>query len=420
MRNKEQKHMLMNFMSSGRRKLICLISILCSTFMFTHSAHAKIYIDIASPGIRQLPISILTRGPVKAKEMEWIIKNDLETTGMFSFVDHDVPGAEIKVSLDAEISVGMKIILSINDLIEGKEVRKMRLSSQKTNIRNMAHTISNHIYNVATEKKGVFKTRISYLATTKSDRRELRVMDWDGYSSIRINSKGLTSSHNWSNNGKFLLYSSERARKWKIFIRDRGKPRETVLFSSKGLNLVGGSSRDGLVAFSSSKDGSSEIYTINMYGKRLKKLTRSFGIDVSPVFSPDGDKIAFVSDRGGTPQIYIMSKNGRGLRRLSFEGSYNQSPVWSPDGKWIAYVGRKNGKNQIFMLKSDGNDLRQLTITGNNESPSFSPDGFFIAFDSDRDGKRGIYIMRASGEGQKRITPKYQNASTPRWSPYFK
>jgi TolB protein len=313
----------------------------------------------------------------------------------------------------------MKVILSINDLIEGREVRKIRLSSQKPNIRNMAHTVSNHIYNVATEKKGVFKTRISYLTTTPSGRRELRVMDWDGYSSIRINSRGLTSSHNWSTDGKFLLYSSERARKWKIFIRDRGKTKETVLFSSKGLNLVGGSSRDGLVAFSSSRDGSSEIYTINMYGKKLKKLTRSLGIDVSPVFSPDGDKIAFVSDRGGTPQIYMMSKNGRGVQRLSFEGSYNQSPVWSPDGKRIAYVGRKNGKNQIFMLKSDGKDLRQLTFAGNNESPSFSPDGFFIIFDSDREGKRGIYIMRANGEGQKRITPKYQNASTPRWSPYF-
>ena len=150
----------MNFMSSGRSILICLIAMLSSVFICIQSVHAKIYIDISSPGIRQLPISIVTRGPVKAKELEWIIKNDLETTGMFSFVDHDVPGAEIKVSLDAEISAGIKVILSINDLIEGREVRKMRLSSQKTNMRNMAHTISNHIYNVATEEKGIFKTRI--------------------------------------------------------------------------------------------------------------------------------------------------------------------------------------------------------------------------------------------------------------------
>jgi TolB protein len=380
--------------------------------------HAKVYIDITAPEIRKLPVTLNIKGPPKTKEIEWIVKNDLETTGLFEFVDPDVPGAEIIANIDADILNEVKVILSVTDLIENKEVLKKRLVSSK--IRPLAHTISNDIYKVATGREGIFRTYISFLVNSSLGRKELYLMDWDGYNSQKMVSKGLTSSHSWSSDGRFLIYSSERNRKWRIFLRSLDRRRESVLFSSKGLNLVGGASPEDLISFSSSKDGSSEIYVINIYGKELKKLTRSFGIDVSPVFSPDGKKIAFVSDRGGTPQIYIMNTNGRGMRRLTFEGSYNTSPSWSPDGKWIAFVGRKNGKNQIFMLKSDGKDLRQLTFSGNNESPAFSPDGLFLAFDSDRDEKHGIYIMRTNGEGQKRITPKYMKAMSPRWSPYLK
>jgi TolB protein len=393
----------------------------CVSISFSGFADAKIYIDISSPSVRQLPVSIIIKGPPKAKELEWIIKNDLETTGMFEFVDPDVPGAEVKAFLDVDISNEIKVILSIHDLIEGEEVLKKRLSiSRKASLRTMAHSISNDIYFVATDRKGIFRTKLSYLVSSKAGRKELRLMDWDGYNSLKIVSRGLTSSHSWTQDGKFLLYSSERKRKWKIYLRDLKRGKETVLFSSKGLNLVGGTSRDDMVAFSSSKGGSSEIYTMNLYGQKFKRLTRSYGIDVSPVFSPDGEKIVFVSDRGGSPQIYIMDTKGRGIKRLTFEGSYNTSPSWSADGKRIAYVGRKNGKNQIFVVNSDGKDLRQLTFEGNNEGPSFSPDGFFIAFDSDRVGSRGIYMMRINGEGQKRITPKYLKAMSPKWSPYFK
>ncbi len=287
---------------SFKLKFIIFLWALCSVFCVLSPVSAKIYIDITSPAIRQLPISIATKGPPQAKEIEWIIHNDLEATGMFSFVDPDIPGAEIIAHIDVAMSDELKVILSITDLVENREVLKKRLVASK--IRSLAHTISNDIYKIATGKKGIFRTKLSYLVDSSPGRKELHVMDWDGYSSIKVVAKGLTSSHTWSHDGNFLIYSSERNRRWTIYLRNRKYRRETVLFSSKGLNLVGGTSPEELIVFSSSKDGSSEIYMINIYGKDLKKLTRSFGIDVSPVFSPDSKRLPLFQT-GEVPRRYI-------------------------------------------------------------------------------------------------------------------
>jgi len=400
-----------------------LITVLCcfiSSFILQPSAFAKVYIDITSPAVRKIPISITSEGPSAAKEIEGIITNDLEFSGLFSFVAPEVPGAEITVQLKVDAADEIKALWSLNDLIENKEVIMKQYTAPKKNIRTIAHQISNDIYKYVTEKEGAFRTKISYLAYASPDNKELHLMDWDGHNGIKLIPLGLTSSHSWSHDNSFLIYSSERYRGWKIYLFDLGDFREKLLFSSKGLNLAGNSSPSGDVTFSSSQDGNSEIYVMNINGGSPRKLTTSFGIDVSPAFSPDGTSIAFVSDRGGTPQIYLMDPNGSGVRRLTFEGSYNTSPAWSPDGKWLAYVGQRGGKNQIFMIQSSGTGQKQMTFGGNNESPSFSPDGLFLAFDSDRDGSRGIYIMRANGEEQKRITQKNIKAMSPKWSPFFK
>jgi len=389
--------------------------------LFTVS-HAKVYIEITDPALRKLPISINYTGHEEAKEVAGIVKDNLDFTGIFYLIDPDIPGAEITVKIDAVVPEATKVIKAdvvVSDLIKNEDILNKRYTASKDILRTLSHSISNDIFKVITGMDGVFRTKIAYIVNS-SDKKWLYIMDWDGYNPLRVVTKGLTLSQSWSPDGQYLVYSSERDRNWGIYLLDIRKYIETMLFSAKGLNLAGGISPDGRIAFSSSKDGSPEIYVMNLDGGDLKKLTRSFGIDVSPVFSPDSSQIAFVSDRGGSPQIYIMDSDGTRLRRLTFEGSYNTSPVWSPDGKWIAFVGRKNSNNQIFMIKSDGSDLRQITDKGNNENPSFSPDGMFLAFDSDRDSGKGIYLMSINGEREKRITPKDTKTMNPEWSPYIK
>ncbi len=400
-----------------------VVMFFCALFTFHFSlftfSEGKVYIDISSPAFRKLPISISRTGPEEADEIAGVVEDDLDFTGIFYHIDPDIAGAEVKIKINVIINGRITAEARVFDLITNREILVKKYTAPKRILRALAHSISNDVYEAITGRQGIFRTKLSYLVDT-SKKKWLYLTDWDGYNPVRIVAKGRSSSHSWSSRGRHIIFSSERNRKWKIYSLDLKNYKERVLFSSKeGSNLVGGVSSRDRIAFSSSKDGSHEIYVMDINGRGVKKLTRSYGIDLSPVFSPDGARLAFVSDRGGSPQIYTMDSSGGRVRRLTFNGSYNTSPAWSPDGKWIAYVGRKNGKNQIFMIQSDNTDLRQLTMNGNNENPSFSPDGMFLAFDSDRDGTKAVYLMNIKDGRQKRITRKKTKSMNPKWSPFL-
>ncbi len=126
---------------------------------------------------------------------------------------------------------------------------------------------------------------------------------------------------------------------------------------------------------------------------------------------------AFVSDRLGSPQIFVMNSDGSNVRRLTQSGAYNVTPSWSPKGDRILYSRQQGGGFQIYSISPDGSGDSQLTTGGRNENPRWSPDGRFITFSSNRDGKDSIYVMRADGTAQTKVSRSSGGDSQPVWSP---
>lgn len=219
---------------------------------------------------------------------------------------------------------------------------------------------------------------------------------------------------------------------------------------------------NGRIAFSSTRDGNSEIYTMNPDGSNVVRLTFNTYAEDEPAWSPDGTHIAYrcFGNPSGNPGICLMNSDGSGQRRLTDGTQADEEPAWSPDENSIAFA-RNVGLFQIFRMNADGSNPTQLTnLPTNNNHPSWSPDGVYIAFGSNfsfdfeiakvpaaggqvtnmtnspggdfnpawssdgriaftsfRDGNGEIYVMNGDGTNQTRVTSATSNEDHPAWSP---
>ena len=80
-----------------------------------------------------------------------------------------------------------------------------------------------------------------------------------------------------------------------------------------------------------------DIFTANVDGTGLRRLTRAPGYDAEAVVSPDGRSIVFTSARNGDLDIYTMRIDGTHVRQLTHELGYDGGPWWSHDGRTIVY-----------------------------------------------------------------------------------
>ena len=60
----------------------------------------------------------------------------------------------------------------------------------------------------------------------------------------------------------------------------------------------------------------------------MKSITHGEGSNESPAFSPNGRHIAFTSTRAGKDQIFTIDRDGQNLRQLTKAGE-NRYPNWS-------------------------------------------------------------------------------------------
>jgi Tol biopolymer transport system component len=104
-----------------------------------------------------------------------------------------------------------------------------------------------------------------------------------------------------------------------------------------------------------SSDESTEIFTIDVDGQNLKRLTDNGHWDVYPAWSPDGTQIAFLSQRESDFDIYVMNADGTG-EQLFFDSGLHEGDIdWA--GNTIVFT----SGFKIWSIKDDGSGLTQVT-----------------------------------------------------------
>jgi len=180
------------------------------------------------------------------------------------------------------------------------------------------------------------------------------------------------------------------------------------------------------IAFSSNREGKSEIYLVDADGSRLTRITNSpvdraagrLGLD--PIWSPDGRRIAFTMSEDAMQananwDVYVVNIDGSQLTRLTDNAARDGLIGWSPDGRRMLFWSeRDGGKQNIYIMDVDGSRQTRLTDGGFDQWASWSPDGKRIALASGRD--RQLYVMNPDSGNVTRITKALTNVFNPVWS----
>jgi len=414
---------------------------------------------VARPGMAALTIEI-TRGmdgaiPIAVVPFGWggneaaapeniaaIIASDLSRSGRFEpladsdLVSHPTEASQVQYHNWRMLNVDNLVIGQVRetgpqqytvefqlfDVFRTKRLIGYSFPARQSELRRVAHHISDLIYEQLTGEKGAFNTQIAYITTAGSVKNKsytLLVADSDGYNPQTILRSGQPlMSPAWSSNGNEVAYVTFEEKTAEIYIQNVATGARRKVASFPGINGAPAWSPDGKrIALTLSRDGNPEIYIMTLSGKSLRRLTNSPAIDTEPVWTPDGRSIVFTSDRGGSPQLYQVSAGGGQAQRLTFDGNYNAGADISPDGKKIAMVHGANGRYRIAVQDRETGLLRVLTDGKLDESPSFSPNGSMIIYATDA-GNRGVLAaVSVDGRFHQRLSLKAGNVREPVWSP---
>lgn len=179
------------------------------------------------------------------------------------------------------------------------------------------------------------------------------------------------------------------------------------------------------IAFTRSENGGSDIYLkqhLSLADIEINLTNLPEANNKEPAWSPDNTTIAFTSTRDDNTDIYTMNRDGSNVVRLTTDGGIDMSPSYSPDGQRIAFISYRNGANlNVFTMKTDGTDVVQVTESpGTDAAPCWSPDSLYILFVSNYefvDGTNRLYLVGADGTNQHRFTSDTGDEGDPNWNP---
>ncbi len=285
--------------------------------------------------------------------------------------------------------------------------------------RHLCHQLAADVVKYFTGEESFFSSRVTFAASTSPSRKDVYVMDWDGFGVSAVTRSSQNILPSWAPSGREVLFTSYMAGQPDLYAMPiGGRPR--VVSNRSGLNSGGVYSPDGSkIALTLSQDGNPEIYVLTAAGGILKRLTNNNFIDTSPTWSPDGSRIAFVSNRYGSPQIWTMNADGSNQQRLTRRGNYNQTPAWCPRKELplLAFTARDEaGSYDIFTINVDSGELVRVTEGhGSNQHPSWAPNGRAVVYESSRGG---IWVSTADGRTERQVWKG--GATAPAWGPAAK
>lgn len=410
------------------------------------NAHAELLIQVTQGRTDAVPIAIVPfAGAEKAPEnISGIVRADLHRSGQFKPLDpNDMlsrPTSEDQLSyrdfrvLKQEYVVigkveptgtgAYEVSYGLYDVAKQKKLLSETYRPPSKQLRDVAHAISDRLYEALTGIRGAFSTKIVYVTFDHGTKNpyQLQYADADGARAQTIlRSKEPIMSPSWSPDGSKIAYVSFEDNGWPgIYIHDLSTGKRKKVTDFKGsINGAPSFSPDGKhLALTLSRDGNPEIYTMDLASDKLTRRTDNYAIDTEARWM-DGQHLVFTSSRSGGPQIYQLDLGDGSVRRLSFQGNYNARPTITPDGRYLVYVHRRGGKFHVAVQDLQRGTFDIVTQTDMDESPSVAPNGSMIIYGTQHRGTGVLEAVSIDGSVKMELPSKEGEVREPAWSPFL-
>lgn len=157
------------------------------------------------------------------------------------------------------------------------------------------------------------------------------------------------------------------------------------------------------------------LWIVQSDGTEHRPLTSGHRNDGSPRWSPDGKRLAYTSSIDGTSQLYVRWMDTGQVAKLTqlLRGPAGLS--WSPDGKWLAFsmlVPAKKTPIATMPPKPRGAEWAKPPVV--IEELRYRADGAGYL----ESGFRHIFVVPADGGTPRQLTDgDYQHGGTLSWTP---
>ncbi len=329
----------------------------------------------------------------------------------------------------SETGGSMQVQYELFDVLREERLLGEVLGGGRVQLRDIAHNISDKVFEKITGVRGAFSTKILYITSQRISNDlttyQLNLSDADGgRPQVLLTSQEPIMSPSWSPDGRRIAYVSFESTRPRIYIQELATGNREQMTDFQGINSSPVFSPDGnRLAMVLSKDGNPDVYVMDLRTRDLRRVTNHFAIDTEPSWTPDGKSLIFTSERGGNsrPQIYQVDLDTGWVERLTFEGTYNSKGIMLPDKVNLLMVHRydTNDEYHLAIQNIERGTIRILTETSLDESPSIAPNSSMVIYAS-KAGNRGILnAVSIDGRVKFQLPSAQGDVREPSWSPFF-
>lgn len=242
----------------------------------------------------------------------------------------------------------------------------------------------------------------------------------------------------WSPDGNRIVFQSNRDGNYEIYVMNADGSDQRRLTHQLEADRQPDWSPDGKRIVFQSYRGSnsyggtmtSDLWAMDPDGGNLEQITATPEAEITPRYSPDGNRIVYVSGPPGDPHLMVSfaAAGPAGYRPRELKSAQWPlpkdigNPIWSSDGKWIYFDASEGVVDTDLMAVNvnDGSRKSLLNYRYHSFYPSPSPDGKKLAFGANLERKPrqwDIMVMDVASGRAERLVGEPGYDAIPEWSP---